>query len=114
MPFATDESNLARARALRREVRELNHIRGALNLVHANQNYLFTRGTPPERDRARTERNRVRGELDQIDERLRNIRNEVVGFRRLGPLDPNSPQWEEEYQAFINEPTREIQPGNEN
>lgn len=95
-PFAVEESNLARARQLRAETQQLHHQRGALNLLHANQNYLVSRGNTPERDRARTERTRLRDQLDAIDERLRHIRSEMSGFRTLGPLDPNSLQWEQE------------------
>ena len=113
MPYQIDESNLARARQLRAETQQLQHYRGALNLLHANQNYLFSRGNTPERDRARTERIRLRDQLDAIDERLRHIRNEVSGFRVLGPLDPNSPNWVQEYLESLEVP-QEAGPGSEN
>ena len=113
MPYQIDESKLARARQLRAETQQLQHYRGALNLLHANQNYLFSRGNTPERDRARTERIRLRDQLDAIDERLRHIRNEVSGFRVLGPLDPNSPNWVQEYLESLEVP-QEAGPGSEN
>ena len=114
MPYQIAEANLARARQLRAETQQLQHYRGVVNLLHANQNYLFSRGNTPERDRARTERTRLRDQLDAIDERLRHIRNEVSGFRVLGPLDPNSPNWEQEYQTFLEQPPHQGAPGSEN
>ena len=114
MPYQIFESNLERARQLRDETQQLQHYRGALNILHANHNYLVSRGNTPERDRARTERIRLRDQLDAIDERLRHIRSEMSGFRVLGPLDPNSPQWEQEYQTFLEQPPHQGAPGSEN
>jgi hypothetical protein len=103
-PYAIDEENNARKRRLKREREVLDQGRGALNLLYVNHGYLLTRGNEPEKQRAITERVRLRNLIDEVDERLRLIRSELDGLKVLGPHDPNFPIWDQEYQESLEFP----------
>ena len=113
-PYAIEASNKERVRHLREDIKYFQHKQGALNLLHENQKYLASRGTPPERDRARVEKNRLLKRLEAIDERLRRIRNELKGYKTIKHLDPNSIEFEQEYQTFLAQEPQQASPGSEN
>ena len=113
-PYAIEASHKERVRHLREDIKYFQRKQGALNILHANQNYLLSRGSQPERDRARVEKNRLLNRLEAIDERLRRIRNELSGYKTIKHLDPNSIEFDQEYRTFLEQPPQQGAPGSEN
>ena len=112
-PYAHSEAQMERRNAALHFINELNHRVGALNLLHSQHRYNLTHGSEIERDRANTILPRLNTVIRIIENRIRSINNEIAGIDNVGMLDPNSPQWEQEYAESLEVP-QQAGPGSEN
>jgi hypothetical protein len=113
-PYAIEESNQARRRDALQFRNSLQHRIGALNIMHSQHRYNLTHGSEIERQRAMADIPKLNALIGVIENRIRLTNNELAGISKLGPLDPNSKRWDEEYNTFLGQPPQNPAPRSEN
>jgi len=114
LPYATAESNIERKRIAEHFKEQLERRIGAINLMHAQHRYNLNHGSQIEREHANRVLPQMNAVIGVLENQIRIIDHEIAGFEFLEPLDPNSAQWVEEYQDFLDETPIEPEEGGEN
>ena len=95
---------IARHHAVNRELEELGRQLVARNIEYVEQGSLSRNGTETEKERARDQLVRIRQELDTNRQRQQILRNELVDYKLLRPLDENHVDWQKLYQQSLEHP----------